>query len=400
MADGIRVLLIPSPSCAGSIGSVTKAIGLARKLTKNGCQVGFVMGGQLAGLIEQNGYRLFRAPVPKPAKLVQAINNVEDVIVWTGMADPQYVGDALKTESDAVIRFQPDVIFAETCPTASITASACQIPAVMIGSWPGHPDFPANLKSAGKTVETFNCHLKRQGLPLIDNIAELLYLRADVKVAPTIPELEPEMQAVPGIRFVGYSLDTEYETSKLTLECQNWIKGPLIFIYLSVSALSPGLYFDIITESFQNSPYQVLCACGFHYGLAELPAPTEKIRFEKYLPTQAIIKDTALVIFHGGQDTMLTALLHGLPSICIPGRHFERRYNSEQLARLGAGKLLSLHAFRPNRLPMVVEEVLSGPCGSVSKRLAEKLQREYGGTDRCAELIIAAGNQKPVSNLL
>jgi hypothetical protein len=323
---------------------------------------------------------------------------VEDVIVWTGMADPQYVGAALQAESDAVKRFKPNVIFAETCPTAAITASASDIPSVMIGSWPGHPDFPSNQKSTGKNLGTFNYHLKRLGLPLINNIAELLYLRATVKVAPTIPELEPEMQAVPGVRFVGYSLDTEYEASRLTAECREWIKRPLLFIYLSVSALPPGLYFDIITDSFKNSPYQVLCACGFHYNIQELPAPSDQIRFEKYVPTQAIIKDTALVIFHGGQDTMLTALLHGLPSICIPGRHFERRYNAEQLERLGAAKILSLHAFRPKRLPAVVAEVLNGSCRDISQRLAEKLRFEYGGTDQCAKIIIETGSQNAVFN--
>ena len=208
MAKKPKILLIPSPANAGSVGSVTKAIGIARSLEKRGSEVCFIMGGKLGDLISRYGHRVITAPVPLPRKTVGEINNVEEVIEWTGMADPGYVEASVNTRMLAINTFKPDAIFAETDPSATIAVGAAKVPSVMICSWPGHPEFPCNQHSSKKTLPVFNKQFKRFKLPGIENAAELLYMRADVKLAPTLPELEPELQKQEGIEFTGYILDT------------------------------------------------------------------------------------------------------------------------------------------------------------------------------------------------
>jgi UDP:flavonoid glycosyltransferase YjiC (YdhE family) len=382
-----RIMILPSPPSSGSIGSVTKSFGIARSLMKRGCEVCFVMGGKLGDFIAKNGFKVYPYPAPLPNGKLQTITSTVDFVEWTGMADAEFVKAAVMAELEAIRDFKPDVVFAEARPSASISTRVAGIPSVMIASWPCTPRHPANRSGSERHIKVFNQALQRYGLPEIENIIDLFYMTADVKLAPTLPELEPEMSGVDGVQFVGYILDLNSERANFSAWYEHWVDLPQIFIYLSVGALFPELYIKTIIETFENLPFRVICGCGFHYELGTLPNSLPNIRFERYIPTAAIMKDTSLVIFHGGQDTMLTTLLYGLPSIAIPGQHFERDYNATQLEKLGAAKKLSVYAFRPNRLKNVVDEVLDGTYATMSKALSQKLHN-YGGTEQCAEILV------------
>lgn len=387
MSKKKRIMILPSPPNSGSIGSVTKSFGIARALIQRGCEVCFVMGDQLGAFIAQNGFKVYPYPAPVPTGKLQTITSTVDFVEWTGMADPEFIQAAVKAELEAIRDFKPDAVFAEARPSAAISAQAAGIPSVMIASWPCNPQHPANQSGTRRHIGTFNQQLKHYRLAEIENIIDLFYMRADVKLAPTLPELEPEMNGVPGIQFVGYILDLNTDRTAFAGWYDRWVDLPQIFIYLSVGALFPELYIRTIQETFASLPFRVICGCGFHYELGKLPDDIPNIRFERYIPAAAVMGDTCLVMFHGGQDTMLTTLLYGLPSITIPGQHFERDYNATQLEKLGASRKLPVHAFRPNRLKQAVLEVLNGPYGARSQGLARKLEN-YGGTEQCADIIV------------
>ncbi|HEY9062656.1 MAG TPA: nucleotide disphospho-sugar-binding domain-containing protein [Pseudobacteroides sp.] len=389
MPTNTRVMMLPSPPSSGSIGSVTKSIGIARMLIKRGCEVCFVMGDKLGEFISRSGFKVYLYPTPVPNGSISVINSTVDFVEWTGMADEDFVQASIIAELEAIRDFKPDVIFAEARPSAAISAQIAGIPSVMIASWPCNPEHPANKSQTGRLVKVFNKYLKQYKLLEIENVIELFYMRSNIKLAPTLPELEPEMQGIEGINFVGYILDLDFNESQLPSWYRNWVEFPQVFIYLSVGALSPELYVDTITETFKDLPFRVICGCGFHYNLKSLPESLPNIKFERYVPTAAIMKDTKLAIFHGGQDTMLTTLLYGLPSITIPGQHFERDYNSIKLADTGASKKLPIQAFRPNRLRSVVEEVINGPYAMKSKQLSERLKC-FGGTEQCTNILVNA----------
>jgi UDP:flavonoid glycosyltransferase YjiC (YdhE family) len=384
-----RILLMPSPPSSGSVGSVSKAIGIARILRKRGCDVRFLIGDRLGKLINSSGFSTMPYPVPKPSGITKDISNFCDALEWTGMADPEFNRMAIETEIKAIKEYKPHAIFAETRPTASISAAVMKVPLAMIVAFPSHPLHPANKKTPCHILSVFNNELRRYKLPEIENVTELLSYRCDAKIAPTIPELEPELQSESDINFVGYVLDNEQEKAQLPDWFSGWLKKPLILIYLSVSALPPDVYKQIIFKTFENdSDHNVLCLCGFHYKINDLPFNKRNIRFEYFVPAKAVLQYTKLMIFHGGQDTMLSTLLYGLPSITFPGQHFERYYNSRKLELLGASKLLPTHAFRPNRLKAVMSEVLNESYLSRCRQLSCRL-KEFGGTERCVDIILS-----------
>lgn len=379
-----KVLMMPSAPASGSVGSVTKAIGIGKELREKGCEVRFIMGGKLAGLIQDNQFFSYPAPQPIHKTTIGVINSFTDFMQWVGLSEYSYIEEAVKAEIQAIQDFQPDVIFAETRPTAAISSKFMNIPSVMVASWPCAPDFEANRNSISQ-VEGFNKVLKYYHQPLVKSETELIFSRADVKLAPTLPELEPQLQQLDGVKYVGYMLDVE-EDKKTGCKFENKAY-PQIFIYLSVGAIPPKIYQWVINETFRSQPYNVICGMGYHYDIGRKPDDSDNIRYYDYISAVSIIKSTDLVIFHGGQDTMMTTLLNGIPSIVIPGKHFERGYNALQLEKTGATKILPVHAFRPKRLNLAIEEVLRGNYKKAAEKMAGKL-KGMNGTKLCADIII------------
>lgn len=380
-----RVMLLPSPPSSGSIGSVTKCIGIAEKLEEKNCKVCFVVGGELKKFVEEKGFYAYDYPVPIPKKTMINIQSAVDFIDWTGMADEEFSEAAVKAELEAIKEFKPDVIFAETRLSAAISAEVAGIPTVMIASWPITPDFPQNRMHQGRLEDVYNRILRKYKLPEIENITELFYQRATVKMAPTIPELEPDLDAEQ-IKFVGYILDEEDKNQKLPEWYDSWKYEKRVFIYLSVGAFIPDLYMQVILDTFKDSPYGIMCGCGFHYSISSLHSQYDNIKFSRYFPVASIIKDTNAVIFHGGQDTMLTTLINGVPSLTLPGNHFERDYNATNLEKLGVSKKLSITSFRPTKLKAELEKILSQPYLDKCTEMKEKM-KQYGGTDECVRVL-------------
>ena len=381
-----KIMLQPSPPSSGSIGSTLKCIGIGRVLRSKGCEVSFVIGGKLKQLVEQEGFTCYDFPLPVTKGNQQDINSLVDFIEWTGMTDEDFAQKSVLSELEAIRNFNPDAIFSETRLSSSISAKICGVPLMSVAAWPCHPDFSANIPDYGRHTDIYNKILNQYGLEKVNHLAELLFIRSDVKISPSIPVLEPELSRIPDINFMGYVLDIALEKEVAVKEDK---EKDIILVYFSVGAISPQLYHDIIIETFRDAKEQVIVACGYHYELDnELTSTCDNIRFVQYINLSDIIRRIKLILFHGGQDTMMISLLYGIPSITIPGKHFEREYNSAALVQLGISEQLPVHGFRPNRLKKAVSD-------SCSKERIEKChywkQRmgQYRGTQSCADYLIS-----------
>ena len=137
------------------------------------------------------------------------LRNLSDVAVYLNLTREDYLRHALAAEQSAVDSFQPDVLFSEFKLTAPITAAACGLPLVSTACSPADPRFVSDLfeeRSSTQMEEAnagFNKILSKRGLPLIHDVAELFFSRSTVKIAPTLPELEPLLADVPGVPLRG-----------------------------------------------------------------------------------------------------------------------------------------------------------------------------------------------------
>jgi MGT family glycosyltransferase len=72
----------------------------------------------------------------------------------------------------------------------------------------------------------------------------------------------------------------------------------------------------------------------------EAIAPARNVAVVRYLAHRAVLPDCALVITHAGLGTVMAALAHGVPLLCLPmGR--EQHDNATRVAACGAGLVLT-----------------------------------------------------------
>lgn len=382
-----KIMLHPSPLSSGVMGSALRCIGVGRILRSRGYEVCFVNGGKQKKFIEREGFKCYDLPSPVTNGTQQDIRSLVDFFEWSGMTDEKFAQASIISELKAIHDFKPDAIFSETRLSSVISAKICDIPIMSVAAWPRSPDFPANIPDYGVHTNVYNRILDQYGLENVNHLAELLFTRSDMKISPSIPALEPELLQYPDVMFMGYVLDIDFEKEIIARKNNNR-KKDIILVYLSVGAINPELYYKTIIETFGDTKEQVIVACGYHYAIKnDLKSPCDNIKFVQYINISSIINRVKLILFHGGQDTMMTSLLFGIPSITIPGKHFEREYNSAALVKLGVSEQLPVYGFRPNRLKKAVND-------SYSKERIERCRywkqrmRQYKGTQSCVDNLL------------
>ncbi|HEX6507558.1 MAG TPA: glycosyltransferase [Chloroflexota bacterium] len=84
------------------------------------------------------------------------------------------------------------------------------------------------------------------------------------------------------------------------------------------------------------------------------------VHVEQYVPQHLIFPHCDLVVTHGGHNTVIPALGHGLPLVLIPFWS-DQPDNAQRCTELGVGQVIEPLDVTPNRLRSGVEEVLRDP---------------------------------------
>jgi UDP:flavonoid glycosyltransferase YjiC (YdhE family) len=308
-----------------------------------------------------------------PGRPIPEVPNMEFVLRLKGMLNRKYVEATFREETALLEKFRPDVIFGSMDLIMPIVARLAGIPYVVLGTavmLPGYksPLFPS--KEAQDYTGLINPLLRRQGLPLVRDIKELLcsYFPAQV-VIPSIPELE-DMPPDGKNLFIGSLLPNRILNQPFAWEK----KRPLVFVYLSIGQLTPQKYMKVLVESFARSEFDVVVAAGDHPAFQGKNVITEgNVHFYRVIPSEEILPLCDLAIHHGGQNTTVQCIQHAVPSLIFPGMHFERHYNATKAAEAGCARCLSNADFRVEVLLRLAREA---SCDSTMRaRLADVSQR-------------------------
>ena len=85
----------------------------------------------------------------------------------------------------------------------------------------------------------------------------------------------------------------------------------------------------------------------------------DHVRVEAFIPQADVLPHCAAVVCHGGSGTVLAALAHAIPVVCIP-QGADQFANAANVERVGAGRSLDAGASRPS-LAEAIEHVLHDP---------------------------------------
>ncbi|MBR6959862.1 MAG: hypothetical protein IKH76_05220, partial [Clostridiales bacterium] len=94
-----------------------------------------------------------------------------------------------------------------------------------------------------------------------------------------------------------------------------------------------------------------------------------------------LLDEAVLFINHGGQNSMVDGLLHGVPQILVPGKVFERRFNADSLVKNNAGIMLEQDEFcaeviREKAKKVIVSDTMRESARELGRKL-NSLQAPY-----------------------
>jgi MGT family glycosyltransferase len=122
-----------------------------------------------------------------------------------------------------------------------------------------------------------------------------------------------------------------------------------------------------------------VCTLGHAFSRDRMPMSPNVLIYD-WLPHEAILPHVAAVVTHAGHSTVMAALAHGVPLVCMPmGR--DQDTNAERVGALGAGVTLPTSA-APAEISAAINNVLAKPSyRNAAGRLAAQI-RELGRGER------------------
>jgi MGT family glycosyltransferase len=200
----------------------------------------------------------------------------------------------------------------------------------------------------------------------------------------------PARSLPPSVRYVGPQLDDE--------DCQGapwdppWPPGspdPLVLVSLSSTFQNQGGTVAAAIAALGTMAVRGLVTLGPTLDPADFPAPAN-VAVRPFVPHAAVLDQARAVVTHGGHGTVIKALAHGVPLVCLPfGR--DQADVARRVTEAGAGLRLSRRA-SPERIGAAVARVLTeARFRRAAAGLAEAIAAEAAGDPAVAEMEALAG---------
>lgn len=152
---------------------------------------------------------------------------------------------------------------------------------------------------------------------------------------------------------------------------------PVLLISLGTAATGWPEFFGAAVDALRDGEWEVVMAVGDHIDPAELGDLPSHFHVTRHVPQLDVLRRARLFITHGGMNSTMEALYHGVPMVVVPQMN-EQRANGLRVAELGLGRHLTKEETTAQSLRKTVDEVAGDP--SVRERV-ESLSRVMRATD-------------------
>ncbi|MBK5222081.1 MAG: glycosyltransferase family 1 protein [Acidimicrobiia bacterium] len=240
--------------------------------------------------------------------------------------------------------------------------------------------------SMATTVDGLNAARHELGLQRVDRLADALDECRSVMVA--VPaELDADLEhRTPNVRYVGPLLEGPGPD-------EGWRppfvdERPLVVVSLGSTPMGQVPAIQSVLDGLAGAPVRVLAMAPPHVdpGVFVLPANAAVVGYVRHA---AVMPYAAAVVSHAGLGTVVAALAHGLPQVCVPlGR--EQPDNAAAVVRVGAGVVVPPEDV-VERIADAVVEVLEIPSyRAAATRLEWAIGGDVAGFD-AVEVVTGAG---------
>jgi zeaxanthin glucosyltransferase len=161
---------------------------------------------------------------------------------------------------------------------------------------------------------------------------------------------------------------------------------PLVFVSMGTLQNGVASVFRTVAEACAEFPVQTVISLGG--GLSpdsfrDLPGDPIVV---PYAPQLALLNRAALAIFHGGLNTALESLAHGVPMIAIPVT-FDQPGVGARLVWTGTGRMIPVWDLTTGRLRKEMREVLNNPAYRTKAKLLQRQISAINGVKKAADIV-------------
>jgi MGT family glycosyltransferase len=210
-------------------------------------------------------------------------------------------------------------------------------------------------------------------------------LHADRVLVLTSPSYDLPAARLPSVvRYVGPQLDDPTWAEPWTDPWPSDHPDPLVLVsFGSTFQGQSGVLRRTIT-ALETLPVRALVTLGDVIAPEELPSAHNAVTVTS-APHAAVLPHASALVTHGGHGTVIKALAHGVPVVCIPqGR--DQADNAARVEVAGVGVRLKRTAGAP-AIRRSVEQVLASPVyAEAARRMARTIGDEVGARAARREL--------------
>lgn len=386
----LRILIPVFSPATGTWGGLTRVLAVARAAQSAGHTLAFCASGPLAVVLREHGYTVYPTPpssffgLPRfisriiekrsqeasiPVQPGKSVGSMWIVFMVSGMTRQMYLQKALHAEWMAAMDFEADALFTDLDPAAFLLSVCSGLPIAScfqtvvqqgVGSLPWkimNRSVAAVLRSQGQAPIT------------VDSVCFDPHV---LKIVPSIPELDGGKEGRSDLHFVGQLLGELKPASAETAFSPQPGKR-YVFVYTGTGSVSLSTIREVLPQVFSaDGPLQAVVAGQSIYQTHRIGG----VEFRPFVSANEILPHCDWTICHGGQNTIIQSLMHGVPLMVIPGAVFERRFNAEMVQKAGAGKMGELPDFNPDWIRSVLAE--REPLAKRASELGNKI-KSYGG---------------------
>ncbi|MBE9224823.1 glycosyltransferase [Phormidium sp. LEGE 05292] len=171
---------------------------------------------------------------------------------------------------------------------------------------------------------------------------------------------------------------------------------PLIYASMGTLQNRQTSVFQCVAEACAGLDVQLVISLGGGIRPESLPQLPGSPIVVGYAPQLELLKKAALVITHGGANTVLEALSYGVPLVAIPNTYDQPGVGA-RLIWTGTGEVVSLSRLNVPRLRTAIQRVLTEESYKKNALRLQEAIRKAGGFTRAVDIIEQAiSTGKPV----
>jgi MGT family glycosyltransferase len=213
---------------------------------------------------------------------------------------------------------------------------------------------------------------RRLGLAPVRAAAEQLERVSRVLVLTSEAFDSPPSVLPPNVRYIGPQLDGS-RTEQANLPCVSHDRDPLVVVSFSTRFPAESVVQRVI-DALAQLPVRGLVTLGPALAPGGLRVPPN-VLIRSFMPRGAVLPHARLVITHAGLGTVMAALIHGVPLICMPIKN-DQFENAARVVAAGAGRSLNTKVSR-RALQRTILQVLNEPrFRHGAQRLAKTIDSE------------------------